>query len=157
MEKYPNVPESVIRALMQTNAAAPEWREMLKGKLQNVATLAVHGAEQALVDGTMPPSQLMFVAGIAIDKTATLDGGVAMAGVSMTQIVNNYYGSSKDDLLASLDGRQRNSSLLPAFGGPKESYQNAELVPATATLSGHPAEALDVVVTPVSTPSAKPA
>lgn len=110
-----------------TGETVEVFNRRITEKLRVIEDMAAERAIEALERDEFKPSELGFILSVAHDKRTHIDGSSSLAASVGTQ-VNNFYLSSKEELIASLDGRK------PPASGSKPAPQTVQ--PETVEANG---------------------
>ena len=79
-----------------------EWRKEFSGKLRAAASDLLQLTMEEMQD--IPPAARAYTLAVLVDKAQVLEGKTALNGASVNVQINNYGGTSKEDLIRKLRG-----------------------------------------------------
>ena len=91
--------EYLSRAIKQD---VDEWRKEFSGKLRAAASDLLQLTMEEMQD--IPPAARAYTLAVLVDKAQVLEGKTALNGASVNVQINNYGGTSKEDLIRKLRG-----------------------------------------------------
>ena len=116
MRKYPAVSERTIRLLMQNDVGVEEFRAAMVSEIQKTAGEALLELRRAIREGRFSANSLPVCIGILLDKSTGFEARAAVGAVNVAVQVNHYGSTSKEELIAMLNGPRSPAVLLPKSG-----------------------------------------